>query len=321
MRNKPALALVTVSLVAVAGLASCSRPGASANEGGSDVIRLATGVDPSYTPVYVAVDQGYFEDEGLEVDYFTTEGGPTMTQAVIAGEADVATQSDSTTVSLMPTAPQLRALVNFEQSDSYIKVVLGPGVDSVADVKKVAAVPGLMSYATTRYLESEGIDPSTVEFVETPPPDVPVVLKRGDVDATVVYEPWASRAADEAGGTIVGTIGDFGVSYEQWLITTDGWLADNEDAAAKLAAALAKADEFVRDNPEEAAAITEKMIKTPADQVLQILEDLEFEVNDIDADDVDRMQDAADYFVEAGSIEKAPDLETQLMVDWYSSTQ
>ena len=320
MNRKTGAVAAALVVVAVSALTGCSRPGAS-DDGPSPVIRLAAGVDPSYTPVYVAVDQGYFEDEGLDVEYFTTEGGPSMSQAVIAGEADVAVQSDATTVSLMPSAPQLRGLASFEQSDTYIKVVHGKGVDSAKDIKKLATVDGVMTLAAVRYLESEGIDPESVEIVDAPPPDLPAILTRGDADATVIFEPWAARAAEEAQGKIVATIGDFGMSYSQWVVSTDDWVSENEAEAAKVLKAIERADAFIRENPDEAARITEEMIQTPAEQTLEIMKELEFEMSDLDQADLDAATATAEFFLERGSIEKAPDLETQMLLGFYAGKQ
>src|SRR5690242_4459140 len=89
------LAAVALGLV----LASCS-PGAQ-GAGLKPVVQLATGVDPSFTPVYVAAEKGFFDKHGVTVEYVKTEGGPAMAQAVIAGQAQMATQSDATTVTLM----------------------------------------------------------------------------------------------------------------------------------------------------------------------------------------------------------------------------
>jgi len=310
--------LATVLLISAAGLTSCSRPGASDDGDAGGPIRIAAGSDPSYTPVYVAADQGFFEEQGVDVDYFTTEGGPTMTQAVTAGEAQMAVQSDTTATSLMANDDSLRALGVFESSDTYIKTVFGKGIESPKELKKMATLPGLFTLLTVRYLEDEGIDPSTVKMVDAAAPDIPTMLERGDVDGTVIFEPWATRAAKESGGSVVGDISDYGKTYTQWLVTTDSWLNANEEDAAGVLAALKQADEFIKENPDKAAEITEKAIKTPTDQTMTIMKELEFEVRDLEPKDVDEMKDAAEFFVEQDDISKVPDLDEQMLLGWWS---
>jgi len=305
------------AIIALAiGVSVTALPGCSAK--GGDVVRLATGSDPSFTAVYVAEEKGYFDDHDVEVDVAKLEGGPAMAQAVTAGQTDMATQSDATTVTLMATDPDLRALADFQHSGTYIKVVWGPDIKAASDIKKLATLPGIMTLATVRYLESQGIDPDEVELVSAAPPDVPTMLERGDVDGTVIYEPWATRSAEDAGGKIVGSIEDFDVSYAQWLVSDAGWLKGHEDEAAGVLAALADANDFIRENPEEAQKIVEKAIKIPADQTAQIMQDLVFETRDIDDQALQSSKDTATFFVDNGTMKKMPDLDEQILLNWFT---
>lgn len=320
MKRTMKSAIACATLIVSVGLSGCSRP--ATNDAGGDsadqTIRLAAGVDPSYTPVYVAASQGYFEDQGVDVEYVTTGGGPTMTQAVTAGEADMAVQSDTTATSLMANDPDLRALGVFEHSQTYIKTTLGEGVEGPEDIEKMATLPGLFELLTVRYLESNDIDPDSVEMVEVAPADIPTVLSRGDVDATVIFEPWATRAANQSGGRVTGNIGDFGMNYSQWLVTSSDWLSNNEEDAAKVLRALKQANEFIKANPQEAAEITEEAIEADPELTQTIMKELVFEVRDLSEEDVEAMRAAAEFFEESGNIAEVPDLEKQLLVGWWS---
>lgn len=298
-------------------LAACGSGGSSGSDGG--VVRLATGVDPSYGPIYIAQQKGYFKEHGVDVKVSILEGGPAMAQAVIAGQADMGTQSDATTVTQMASSTDLVGLMDFGHSNSFIKVAWGPKVKSPSDIKKLATLPGIMTLATVRYLESKGIDPKSVEQVTANPPDVPIMLKRGDVDATVIYEPWATRAAQESGGKIVGNIGDFGVSYSQWLIASNKWLDGHEKQAADVAAAIDEANTFIKENPEEADQIIAKAIKLPVDQTATLMKDLIIESRDIDANALATEKKTAQFFVDNGTLKAMPDLDKQVLVGWWSA--
>ncbi|MFW3171602.1 ABC transporter substrate-binding protein [Geodermatophilus sp. CPCC 206100] len=319
MRTSRRSALAAAAVLALVSLAACGEgttDDAGGGGGAGPVIRIATGVDASYAPVYLAAQEGIFADHGVNVEYVTTEGGPAAGQTVIAGAAEVATLSDATTTSLMATAPDLRAFAVFEQSDQYIKVVLRDGIESPADIRTMSNVPGLMRLASFRYLENEGIDPAGIEFIDVAPPDIPTLLQRGDIDATVIFEPWAARS-DAAGGRVVADIGDFGVSYSQWLLADAGWLSENEEAAADIAAAIAEADERVQEDPQAAAEAMEQAVQIPVDQALEILPQIDFAVRDLTAEDVEAARRTAEFFVEQGSLASVPDLDEQLLVGWY----
>lgn len=51
-----------------------------------------------YAPMYVAVEEGYFEDEGIELDLITAFGADKVTTAVISEEADIAFMGSESTI-------------------------------------------------------------------------------------------------------------------------------------------------------------------------------------------------------------------------------
>lgn len=51
-----------------------------------------------YAPMYVAVEEGYFEDEGIELDLVTAFGADKVTTAVISEEADIAFMGSESTI-------------------------------------------------------------------------------------------------------------------------------------------------------------------------------------------------------------------------------
>ena len=115
-----------------------------------------------------------------------------------------------------------------------------------------------------------------------------------------------------------GPSADFDVSYAQWLISDAGWLEGHEDEAAKVAAAFDDANEFIRENPEEAQKIVEDAIKIPTEQTAQIMEDLVFETRDIDDAALAKSEETGQFFVDTGVMESMPDLDQQILVGWFT---
>lgn len=304
-------------------LAACGGSSDSPSDGDGEAmpkVRLATGVDASYAPVYVAGEKDLFRKHGVDVEYITTEGGPATGQAVIAGSAEMGTLSDGTTTTLMGQDPELVAISVIEESSEYIKVILRNEISDSSEIKVVSAVPGIIEMATTRYLENEGLDPAKIEFVPATPPDVPSLMQRNDIDAAVMYEPWATRIA-EAGGRIVGDIGDFGMKYEQWVVTNETWVKANAETAAKVISALEEASDFVNENPEEAAKITMDAVQVPEEQTLSLLPLITFKQRDIEESDKQLAFDSASYFVEVGGMKEVPDLDRQVILGWKASVK
>ena len=51
-----------------------------------------------YAPMYVAIEEGYFEDEGIDLELVTAFGADKVTTAVISGEADIAFMGSESTI-------------------------------------------------------------------------------------------------------------------------------------------------------------------------------------------------------------------------------
>ena len=53
-----------------------------------------------YAPMYVAIEEGYFEEEGIDLELVTAFGADRVTTAVISGEADIAFMGSESTIYL-----------------------------------------------------------------------------------------------------------------------------------------------------------------------------------------------------------------------------
>lgn len=284
--------------------------------GGKPTVRLALGVDASYAPFYLAVERGMFAKAGVNVELVKTEGGPAASQAVTAGTAQMAANADSTALALMATDPDLRALGVFQSSDRYLKVVLRDGITSPKQIRTMASISGLGLYATHQYLRHNGMDPKSVKILQGSPPEMPGMLEQGSIDAYILYEPWAARGA-AAGGHIAGRIGDFGVSYAQWLVADQSWLKDNEETAGKILKVVAAADKLVTDDPAAAAKATNRQVRIPEADTKKVLPEISFAVHGIGDPDITESKKIVDFYLDQKLIKKSPDLGTALLKGWY----
>lgn len=310
---------LTASCAALALTTACtagSTDSTGVSAAGLPTVRVALGVDASYAPFYLAVERGMFKKAGVNVELVKTEGGPAASQAVTAGTAQIAANADSTALPLMVTDPGLRALGVFQSSDRYLKVVLRDGVTSPKQIKTMASIGGLGLYATHQYLKHNGIDPKSVKILNSSAPEIPGLLEQGSIDGYVLYEPWAARG-DAAGGHIAGRIGDFGVTYVQWLLAEESWLKDNEDVAGKVFKVVAAADKLVTDDPAAAAKASSRQVKLPEAQTVKVLPEITFTARGLDDADVTTSKKIVDFLLAQKLIKKSPALETTLLKGWY----
>ncbi len=308
-----AVAACALSLTACGGDDAGSGTGDAAE---SPLVRISVGVDPAYTPMFVAQEEGLFEQAGLNVELVQTEGGAAGAQNVSAGVTEMSGNADSTALTVMATNPDVRALGVFQESGRYLKVVLREGITDPSQITRMATAQGLLLFATERYLESEGLSSETVELVSVAPPEMPSLLAQGEVDGYVLFEPWAARGVAN-GGKVVATTGDYGVTYVQWIIANAEWLADNQELAAEVFRVIADASAIVNDEPARAAEAVEAVIKLPADEARRILPEIDFETRDLTPADVEQAETIVSFFQERDAIDGPVDLDTVMLDGWY----
>ena len=125
-----------------------------------------------YLPLYVAIHEGYFADEGLDVTVVQATGGAHVT-AVVSGDAFAAIGGvDSYNFANQGNSDPIRAIVNcVNRANVYLfaRKGLAPASDSTADMADflrgkviVAGRYGGSPNVLTRYLvKSVGLDPDT----------------------------------------------------------------------------------------------------------------------------------------------------------------
>ncbi|MGW2509089.1 ABC transporter substrate-binding protein [Streptomyces scopuliridis] len=314
--TRSALTAACAALVLATACTAGTTDSAGAKSAGKPTVRVALGVDASYAPFYLAVERGMFEKAGVNVELVKTEGGPAAAEAVSAGTAQISANADSTALPLMATNPGLRSLGVFQSSDRYLKVVLRDGIDSPEQIRTMASIGGIGLYATHQYLRHNVIDPKSVKILQSSPPEIPGMLERGSIDAYILFEPWAAKGA-AAGGHVTGRIGDFGVTYVQWLLTNQKWLKDNEEVAAKVFEVVAAADKLVGDDPAAAAEAADQQVKLPSADTAKVLPEITFAARGITDDDVAESKRIVGFLLEQKLIKKSPDLGTSLLRGWY----
>ena len=108
---------LTVLLLSIVAFAGCSQgsPGSSAT-GGADPIRVVVHPFLSYAPLMVAREEGFFEDEGLDVEFIEMTSTVNLVPMLIQGDIDVLPE---------PISP---GILNAIIRGARIRMVSGKGV-------------------------------------------------------------------------------------------------------------------------------------------------------------------------------------------------
>lgn len=204
---------------------------------------------------WIAKDKGFFEKVGLNVDIKGYPSGKAATDALRAGQVDVATAAEFVFASLSLGDNRLRILGNICHYRN--KAVLGRrdrGIVAPGDLKGKrvgVTMPSGAEYSLHVFLAQQGLTLPDIVPVSLGPKELVDALVAGSVDAALTWQPHVQTLESRLGKGVVTFPGD---SYDQFLllIASQETVAARESAIRKLLGGLLLAEEWVLNHPEEA---------------------------------------------------------------------
>ncbi len=218
----------------------------------------------NHTGIYVALQKGWFEEAGLNVQVVQPpEGGSAL--LVAAGNAQFAvTAQDSIAPALTGenAMPITTVAAILQHNTSGIVSRKGEGMDTPKGLEghKYATWDSPVEKATIRQvMTADGGDFDKVVLIPSTVTDEVSALRSGDVDAIWIFYGWAGIACEVAGLPIdyfdfadFDPVLDF---YTPIIVSNNDWLQNNPETARAFLSALSRGYEFAAENPKEAADI------------------------------------------------------------------
>lgn len=233
-----------------------------------------------YAPQYVAIEKGYFEDEGIDLELVNGFGADKVMSAVVAGETDIGFCGAEASIYLYAEGAS-NYVVNFAQltqrAGNFL-VSREPIDDFSWDMLKGKNVlggrkGGMPEMVFEYILEKNDIDPRTdlsidqsIDFGSTA-----AAFSGGQGDFTVEFEPSATALEAAGEGYVVASLGvDSGyVPYTSYSVTKE-YLAENEETIQGFTNALQKGMDYV--NTHTPAQIAEVIAPQFEDFDLETIE-------------------------------------------------
>lgn len=279
-------AALTLSLTACGGSSSNSDASAAANSASDSSIthlRFAYHGNLCGAPIYMAIENGYFADESIELEQVTVDAAH-VGEAIGADQVDVGMELLGKMLQPIENGLPIKFTTGVHTGCQKLLVPGNSDIKTVADLKgKNIGVPGLAdagTLITKRSLNAEGIDisdgSSEVTFTVFSRNDLAQALQNKAVDAIVLGDPQAAVAQDQYGLTALidtATDPEYKDEYCCAAFVTSKLAEKNPKAAAAFTRAVQKASQWVQENPDETAKIiTEKeYISGDVDFCAQIL--------------------------------------------------
>ena len=208
-------------------LAAFSLAGASFfAQAASDVtVAYQTTVDPAKV---AQADGAYEKATDAKINWRKFDNGSDIIAAIASGDVQIAYLGSSPlTAAITRHVPVETFLIATQIGDAEALVARdGSGINTPQDlIGKKVAVPFVSTghYSLLSALKHWNIDPSKVTILNLAPPAIVAAWKRGDIDATYVWDP-ALGAAKENGKVLItsGELGKLGApTFDAWIVRKD----------------------------------------------------------------------------------------------------
>ncbi|MCA1066472.1 ABC transporter substrate-binding protein [Rossellomorea sp. AcN35-11] len=211
-----------------------------------------------YAPQYVAIEKGFFKEEGLDIELTTTWGGDKTMTTLLSNGADVALVGSETSIYVHSQGSD-DPVINFAQltqTDGTFLVSREKVENFEWDQLKGATFlgqrkGGMPQMVGEFVLKQNGIDPQNdlnliqnIDFA-----NIAGAFASGTGDYVQLFEPTASIFEQEGKGHIVASFGTESghVPYTTFM-AKDSYMNENKDTVEKFAKALYKAQQWVEEN-------------------------------------------------------------------------
>jgi len=269
-------AALLLALTAACG--SAEDPDGSADEGGSPndggaPATINVGAVPAASAVllWTALEQGFFEDKNLDVVLQPANGGAATVPALQGGAIQVGQAAILNAVQAQAAGldiPCFLGNARLSPRGAFLPLIASKqsGATTAEDLadKSIAvnALGGVQQLLATAYLEAEGVDASTVEFVAVEIPAMVAAISSGQVDAAIMTAPFSNIVMAQ-GAAMIGDHPEAAIDEDlsfACYIATRSWLEENPDVVERFTEALGEALAYIEENPDyEVAVIAENL--------------------------------------------------------------
>lgn len=250
----------------------------------AELTEVSIGVIPivDVAPIYLGVQEGIFEEHGLDVELTLAQGGAAIIPAVESGDFDfgfsnitslVIGKSRGLPLQLVAPGPQTTG-----EAGNDFSSLLVPGdsdVQAIEDLDGMSVAVNTLNNINDTVLKEgmrqAGGDRDAMNLVEVAFPDMGGQLESGNVDAIMAVEPFATLAKNAGAREIFSPYAEpiEDLMIAGYFTNTDKIESDPELVNAFIAA-MKESQQFATDNPEMAKEILSEYTQIEPEVVEQL---------------------------------------------------
>lgn len=297
--------LVAIGLCAMLGVTGAAR---------AQEVLILTGTDPSYLPVIVAVEKGLFKKQGVNV-----------TQRIFPSGADAMLAFKTLRASFVASAV-LPSVILWNDGDAvgvgrlfaapdYQAAVVSSSIKSPADLqgKKIATRLGSSAeFFLYSYLKKHSIDAKQLKILDLSPNETLSAFVSGQIDGFFLWVPYpalAQKAMSDKARILATSRGYF--TENIYLTANKAFAESNPETVSKVIRALQESIQYTKSNPEDAAAIVARKLRTEPSVVMNTIQINPFVVG-YDEDSARLVDEISQFLHARGKLKTMPRPEKEM---------
>ncbi len=269
--------------------------GGSGSSGSLPTVTVAYAAPIDLQATKIALDQGFFKAQGLNVKLMTVTSGEQETATIVNGELDFGDVGMANLFQLVEAGVKVKVLpigdiAPVTASAATAAVITSPtsGITSLRQLqgKTIAevGVGGTAELGTKEMLYASGVDVSKTSFDNIPYPQQLAALQQGHVQAAISTMPYLQEAL-AAGMKVLG----YPQAYMpgrlwQFYFTTAKFAAANPGLVKKFLAAIRNAATYANAHPD----VAQRDAAVAAQAPLQLTSRVPTFVGDWSSSDIDQ---------------------------------
>ena len=279
------VAILVIFLLACSVLFNLNKSNNSNDDRNFETVKLSEVAHTIfYAPMYVAIEKGYFEDVGINIELSLAGGADKVSAAVIAGDADIGFAGSEATIYVYNGGEKdyLKTFAQLTQKDGSFIVarenIKDFTLNDLIGKTIIGGRAGGMPEMTLEWsLTNAGIDPKNDVNIDTSVAfsAMSSAFIGGTGDFVALFEPNALQLEQEGYGYVVASLGEIGgvVPYTSFFAKSS-YLEKNEELISNFIEAIQKGLDFVHNNSDKevAKAILNQFPDTSLDDLTKVVE-------------------------------------------------
>jgi NitT/TauT family transport system substrate-binding protein len=225
------------------------------------VLHVGGSADMDAAPILYGINAGIFRKHGLEVVFQKATSGSAVAAAVAGGALEIGKSSivplisaHARNVPLTIIGPSVVHRIGV--ADSALMVAVNSPIRTARDLNgkpvSVAGLKDMQWLATHAWLDANGGDSSSVQFLEIPGSSVGNALEAGRISAGTLSEPYITQALKGGKARVLAKMVDaFGGALTTAFFTNYEFATKNRDAVSRFSKAIIEASAYCNTHPAE----------------------------------------------------------------------